>query len=136
MSRGRPRRGTPLVSELSPRKVFAPCGHFRVVTRSSSLMNLKTLSLIAATALIGVTGAYAQSTGAASTGTSSNGTSETAARPGPTTARMTQGRGPTSSNGRRMRKHHSMRHGHKHHHRGHHHAHGTMMKKEGAKKAM
>ncbi len=100
-------------------------------------MNLKTLSLIAATALIGVTSAHAQASGAASTGTSSEGTSETAARPGPTTARLTRGDGPTSSStGRRMRKHHSMRRHHKHHHRGHHNAHGKMMKKEGAEKAM
>lgn len=99
-------------------------------------MNLRTLSLIAATALIGVTSAHAQATGAASTGTSSEGTSETAARPGPTTARLSSGDGPTSSSmGRRSRKHRSMRHGRKHHRGHHHHGHGKM-KKEGTEKAM
>ena len=96
------------------------------------LMKLKTLSIIAASALLGLSGVQAQSTGAAATGTSSNGTAETAARPGPTTSRLTQGRGPTaSSTGRRSRKRHrSMRHGRRHHRRGH-----GMMKKSGTEKA-
>ena len=98
------------------------------------LMKLKTLSIVAASTLLGLTGAQAQSTGAAATGTSSEGTSETAARPGPTTSRLTQGRGPTaSSTGRRSRKrHHSMRHGRRHHHRG---GHGMMKQKSGTEKA-
>ena len=84
-------------------------------------MTLKTLSLIAASALLGVTGAYAQASGAASTGTSSNGSAETAARPGPTTARLTRGSGPTDSSmstgGRRHHhRHHGRRH-HRHHHK-------------------
>ena len=88
-------------------------------------MKLKTLSLLAASALLGVTGVQAQSTGAAATGTSSEGTAETAARPGPTTARLTQGRGPTSSStGRRKRRH-----------RRHHHRKSHRMTKSGTEKA-
>ena len=90
-------------------------------------MKLKTLSLLAASALLGVTGVQAQSTGAAATGTSSNGTAETADRPGPTTARLTQGRGPTSSaTGRR---------GHHRRSRRHHHRKSHGMRKSGTEKA-
>ena len=95
-------------------------------------MNLKTLSLIAATALLGVTGVQAQSTGAAAGGTSSNGTAETAARPGPTTSKLTQGNGPSSGSTGRRRRHRSMRHSRRHHHR--HHT-GGRMHKAGTDKA-